>query len=85
MAGRHTLYFGAGWNHTQLNVINNQTEAASISFTNFGQFLLGAENPSNTTFYNGAANRYYRADQIGAFVLPKDSAVLGAPGFLIRI
>jgi hypothetical protein len=66
--GRHTVYFGAGWNHTQLNIINNQTDAASISFVNFGQFLQGAENLSNSTFYNGASNRYYRADQAGAFV-----------------
>ncbi len=63
--GRHTLSFGASWNHTQLNIINNNTQAASIAFTNFAQFLLGAENTSSSTFYNGAANRYYRADQIG--------------------
>ena len=67
VTGRHTIYFGASWNHTQLNIINNNTQAASISFTNFAQFLQGNELPSST-FYNGSANRYYRADQIGAFV-----------------
>jgi Carboxypeptidase regulatory-like domain/TonB dependent receptor len=67
IAGRHTIYFGASWNHTQLNIINGNTEAASIGFTNFATFLTGAVLPSST-FYNGAANRYYRADQIGAFV-----------------
>jgi hypothetical protein len=66
--GRHTLSYGVTWNHTQLNIINNQTTAASIAFTNFAQFLLGAENISSTTFYNGAANRYYRADQLGGFI-----------------
>ena len=65
--GRHTLYFGVNWNHTQLNVINNNTDAASISFTNFATFLQGAVLPAST-FYNGSANRYYRADQIGAYV-----------------
>lgn len=65
--GRHTLYFGAGWAHTQLNIINQNTQAASLSFTNFAQFLQGAVLPSST-FYNGSANRYYRADQIGAYV-----------------
>ncbi len=65
--GRHTLSFGATWNHTQLNVINRNTQAASIAFTNFAQFLAGAENTSSSTFYNGSANRYYRADQVGAF------------------
>jgi hypothetical protein len=67
MKGRHTLYFGVSWNHTQLNIINNNTQAASISFTNFATFLQGSVLPSST-FYNGSANRYYRADQIGAFV-----------------
>ena len=66
--GRHTLSYGVTWNNTQLNVINKNTQAASIAFTNFAQFLLGAENTSTTTFYNGSANRYYRANQIGAFV-----------------
>ncbi len=66
--GRHTLSFGVSWNHTQLNIINHNTQAASIAFTNFAQFLLGAENTSSSTFYNGAANRYYRADQIGTYI-----------------
>jgi hypothetical protein len=65
--GRHTLSFGVSWNHTQLNIINNITNAASIGFTNFGQFLTGTLLPSSTSFYNGSANRYYRADQIGTY------------------
>src|SRR5262249_42756495 len=60
--GRHTLFFGISWNHTQLNIVNQNTDAASISFTNFAQFLLGNVLPSST-FYNGSANRYYRANQ----------------------
>lgn len=66
VVGRHTLYFGGSWNHTELNIINRNTQAASIAFTNFAQFLQGAELPSST-FYNGSANRYYRANQLGAF------------------
>jgi hypothetical protein len=65
--GRHTLSVGVSWNHTQLNIANNITDAASLAFTNFSQFLLGSLKTSSTSFYNGAANRYYRADQIGAF------------------
>jgi len=65
--GRHTLSFGASWAHTQLNILNNITDAASIGFSNFSQFLLGSLTPSSTSFYNGSANRYYRADQIGAY------------------
>jgi hypothetical protein len=65
--GRHTLSFGASWNHTQLNIINNITDAASLGFTNFAQFLTGSLLASSTSFYNGSANRYYRADQIGTY------------------
>jgi hypothetical protein len=67
IAGRHTIYLGASLNATQLNIINKNTEAASLSFTNLTQFLLGNVLPSST-FSNGSANRYYRASQIGAFV-----------------
>lgn len=66
--GRHTISFGATWNHNQLNVLNRQTEVASIAFTTFATFLTGAENIGSSTFYNGASNRYYRADQIGLFL-----------------
>lgn len=66
LRGRHTMYFGVGWNHAQLNIINRNPDVASISFTNFATFLTGAVLPSST-FYNGAANRYYRADQLGAY------------------
>lgn len=65
--GRHVMFFGVEWNHTQLNIINNNTDAASISFTNFATFLQGSVLPSST-FYNGSANRYYRADQVGSYV-----------------
>jgi len=65
---RHTLFFGVNWDHTQLNIINLNNQAASIGFTNFAQFLLGAINPSSSTFYNGSSNRYYRADQVGLYV-----------------
>lgn len=66
--GRHTISFGGTWNHSELNVVNRNTSAASIAFTNFAQFLLGAENTSTSTFYNGSSNRYYRANEIGAHI-----------------
>jgi hypothetical protein len=65
--GRHTLSFGVNWYYTQLNVINNITDAASLGFSNFAQFLTGTLTPSSTSFYNGSANRYYRANQIGVY------------------
>jgi hypothetical protein len=68
ITGRHTVYFGLNWNRTQLNIINGNTQAASLAFTNFAQFLLGSLNNSSSTFYNGSSNRYYRANQIGAYI-----------------
>ncbi len=65
--GRHTLSFGLNWNYTQLNIANNITDAATVAFTNFAQFLTGSLRASTTAFYNGSANRYYRADQIGVY------------------
>jgi hypothetical protein len=67
VAGRHTLYFGLNWDRTQLNIVNQNNEVASISFVNFSQFLIGNLNTSNSTLYNGASNRYYRANTIGAY------------------
>jgi hypothetical protein len=67
IVGRHTVYFGLNWDRTQLNIINQNNQVASIGFTNFSQFLTGNVNPSNSTFYSGASNRYYRANTIGAY------------------
>lgn len=70
IVGRHTLTFGFNWNDTQLNVINRNTDVASIAFNDFGQFLLGQVQPGigNSVLFTGSANRYYRANTAGAFV-----------------
>ena len=67
IAGRHTVSFGVEWDRTQLNIINQNNEVASIGFTNFSQFLIGNVNPANSTLYNGASNRYYRANTVGTY------------------
>jgi len=67
VAGRHALYFGINWDRTQLNIINQNNDVASIGFTNFSQFLVGNVNPASSTLYNGASNRYYRAGTFGAY------------------
>src|SRR5262249_4142370 len=67
VVGRHTVSFGVEWDRTQLNIINQNNEVASIGFTNFSQFLIGNVNPSSSTLYNGASNRYYRANTVGAY------------------
>ena len=67
--GRHTLSFGANWDHTQLNLINNNTDSDKISFTTFTNFAEGVVRTGTNSFaFLGSADRYYRADTVGAFV-----------------
>jgi hypothetical protein len=67
--GRHTLSFGASWDHTQLNILNNNTSSDSIEFSNFTNFVEGVVRTGDSSEgVNGNASRYYRADTVGAFV-----------------
>jgi len=70
VSGRHTIGVGFNWNYTQLNVINRNTDVASISFNDFSQFLQGMVQPGigNSVLFTGSSNRYYRAHTAGAFV-----------------
>ncbi len=76
---RHTIATGINWDHTQLNVINLNNQLAQVNFADFPSFLTGVLcNPANTAcsgngvspseFLNGSSNRYYRTNQVGAFV-----------------
>ncbi|MBS1839357.1 MAG: TonB-dependent receptor [Acidobacteria bacterium] len=67
--GRHTIAFGFSWDHTQLNIINKSNQAASLTFASFPDLLTGTLRlgEGNSVFFNGASNRYYRANQTGAF------------------
>src|SRR5579864_3143458 len=66
--GRHTLSFGGLWDHTQLNIINHNTDTSVVAFYTFQDFVEGAVNASGSTAFNGSASRYYRSDTVGAFV-----------------
>ena len=67
--GRHTVSFGAQWDHTQLNIINNDDETDVIDFKTFPNFLLGnVRAGNNSVSFAGTSNRYYRSDTVGAFV-----------------
>ncbi len=63
--GRHTLSFGALWDHTQLNVINNNTNTDTIDFKTFLTFVEGDVYSGDA--FEGSANRYYRSDTAGVF------------------
>ena len=50
VAGRHTLTFGAQWDHSQLNILNRNNDTATLSFIDFSDFVTGAVRPgSNST------------------------------------
>ncbi len=67
--GRHTLSFGAQWDHTQLNIVNNDNQTDTIAFTTFPNFLLGkVRSGTDSVSFTGSSNRYYRSDTVGAFV-----------------
>ncbi len=67
--GRHTLAFGMLWDHTQLNIINNNTNTDTIDFKTFENFVEGAVRTGiDSTAFTGSANRYYRSNTAGAFV-----------------
>ena len=69
VVGRNTLYFGFSADYTQLNITNGANQVATVESQTFTDFLKGAPlNTSFSYFYNGAANRYYRAWQVGSYL-----------------
>ncbi len=67
--GRHTIAIGAQWDHTQLNIINNNTSGSTLGFSDFANFVQGiVRGGTNSAAFTGASNRYYRSDTVGAFV-----------------
>ena len=64
--GKNIMRIGGEWNHTQLNVINNNTSTDTVHFTDFGTFAQGAVRDG--TAFVGSANRYYRSDTASLFV-----------------
>jgi outer membrane receptor protein involved in Fe transport len=67
--GRHTLAFGGLWDHTELNIINNNNNTDSIAFKTFLNFVEGAvRTGTDSEAFAGSSNRYYLSDTLGAFV-----------------
>ena len=69
--GRHTLAFGGNWQHTQLNIINEDTSAGTdnLGFSSFVNFVEGAVRTGRySAAFAGTSNRYYRSDTAGAYV-----------------
>jgi outer membrane receptor protein involved in Fe transport len=68
--GKHTFSFGADYMRTQLNILNQNNEVATIQNSNFADFLQGTLR-SGTTLFVGESNRYYRANNLGLYAQDK--------------
>jgi len=76
--GKHTIGFGTSYTYTQLNTIDKRTGTGTIATDDFSQFLQGYVTPGGSysgfyvsSFLQGNANRYYRANQLGMYVQDK--------------
>jgi hypothetical protein len=73
--GKHSIGFGSSYSFTQLNIRDRRPGTGTVASNDFGQFLNGLVTPNDsynvTTFLQGNANRYYRANQLGLFLQDK--------------
>ncbi|MGO9258570.1 MAG: TonB-dependent receptor domain-containing protein [Bryobacteraceae bacterium] len=67
--GRHTLSFGAEYDATQLNIVNNNTDTDTIRFTTFTNFVEGVVKTGTSSLaFSGSASRYYRSHSPSLYV-----------------
>jgi hypothetical protein len=76
--GKHTISFGATYSYTQLNTIDKRGGTGTIVTDDFSAFSQGFVSPGGpntnfdvTSFLQGNASRYYRANQLGLYVQDK--------------
>jgi hypothetical protein len=76
--GKHTVSFGAIYSYTQLNTIDHRTGTGTVATDDLSAYAQGYVTPgsSSTGFYvssflQGNASRYYRANQLGTYVQDK--------------
>ena len=76
--GKHTVSFGLNYSYTQLNTIDKRTGTGTVATDDLSAYAQGYVTPgsSSTAFYvssflQGNASRYYRANQIGSYVQDK--------------
>lgn len=75
--GRHAVSFGGSWSYTQLNIRDKRTGTGMVATPDFVSFAkdwvtpYSTQNFTATTFLQGNADRYYRANETGLFVQDK--------------
>lgn len=75
--GRHSVSFGGSWSYTQLNTRDHRTGTGNVASPDFVTFAnnwvtpYSTQNFTATTYLQGNADRYYRANETGLFVQDK--------------
>jgi hypothetical protein len=75
--GRHSVGFGGSWSYTQLNTRDHRTGTGNVATPDFVAFAnnwvtpYSTQNFTATSFLQGNANRYYRANEAGLFIQDK--------------
>jgi hypothetical protein len=76
--GKHTISFGVNYGYTQLNTIDHRTNAGTVATDDLSAFAQGYVTPGSSatgfyvsSFLQGNASRYYRANQLGSYVQDK--------------
>ena len=64
--GKHLISVGSVWDHTQLNIINNNLNTDTLGFSTFLTFVEGRVR--NGDAFVGTASRYYRSDTVGSYI-----------------
>ena len=68
LKGRHSVTAGVNYEYFQLNIVNSTNNTPSVSFSTLPALFTGNVNTSGTNMFFGQTNRYYRVNQVGAFV-----------------
>jgi len=75
--GRHTITFGGSFAYSQLNVRDLRTGKGTVATPDFNTYAENwvtpytTQNFDGTAFLQGNANRYFRANQVGAYIQDK--------------
>ncbi|MBV8671806.1 MAG: TonB-dependent receptor, partial [Acidobacteriaceae bacterium] len=75
--GNHSVTFGGSYSYTQLNVRDLRTGKGNVNTPDFSTFAMNWVTPYTTngfvatTFLQGDANRYFRANQTGFYIQDK--------------
>jgi len=75
--GRHSITFGGSFSYTQLDIRDDRTGKGTAATPDFATFSKNWVTPYSTngfvatTFLQGDANRYYRANQTGLYLQDK--------------